>query len=294
MTTLVSRLTLTADVASSQGRDRFDIEIDERLLRRERRANLAGKLLLTRKLSALARGSVYRQELLEGTLATRQALNREEVSGVAELGYALTPRTSVAASSTLIEDRFFGVGVLGVRRARSSRHLLGMDFSEKAALKGWFRAGVRSVPTIGGPDGRQFTTLAAAGRLLLPLQTARLELSGERDFFYSGEAPAGVEAARSGYVLQRVRLDVTRELPFDLIGVVAIERGRSRHLLPGIHDGVYVRRGDNQIALSASVLARVRQTLKTGATIGWTQRRSNAPLASYEGLRYGLTAEWRP
>lgn len=288
------RLDLSADVATSEGRDRFDIEIDERLKRRERRAHAGAQLAFTRKLSASLRGGNFRQELLEGDRATKQALNREEISAMGELLYSVTSRTIFAASSALLEDRFFSQGGIGPRRARSYRHLIGLEFSEKAAITGSLRVGVRTVPSIVGPGGREFSTFAASGRLVLPLSTARIELSGERDFYYSAEAAVGAEAARSGYLQHRLRLDVVRELPFGLIGIAAVERAQARHPLAAFRDGFFFRRGDNQTGLSASVLAPLGHTLKAGATISWTRRLSNAPLASYEGLRYGVTAEWKP
>lgn len=293
----VGRATLFGGGGGSQARQRFSIELDERLLRQEKWATAGFGLRLRRKLQAILSGTgrvhTFGDLELRG-FNVKETLDRNSLTGNAQLRFALTPLTTFTASVDAIEDRFFNQTGDLPRKVRSFRYLGGFEFGPRALLNGSVLAGVREFPgtSAGAPPYRGPTLSVGAA---VPVGSSRLNAIAQRDVFY---ASTGVrtrdEQLRNTYVSSRYRGELAADLPFDLIGQGFGEYSEARFVLPGFVGGLRVRRVERAYSAGVSLLRRFGDKVRIGGAFTWTRRVSNLPGASYEGLRYGLQAEAAP
>jgi hypothetical protein len=99
---------------------------------------------------------------------------------------------------------------------------------------------------------------------------------------------------RNTYVSNRYtsRLDVF--LPFGLLGRGSFGFQNARYLIPYQIGEVSVRKVDHLYTVTGTLLRVVGRSLRVGGTLSWTRRVSAVASQSYQGLRYGVTAELAP
>ena len=87
------------------------------------------------------------------------------------------------------------------------------------------------------------------------------------------------------------------DLPLGLLGLASAGFEQSRYLLPYPYPDRHRPgrpRGPPLHAPASALVRRFGESLRLGGHVNWARRVSSLPLFSYEGLRYGLTAEIVP
>lgn len=292
------RLTLFAGGGGLQGKQRFSIELTQRVLRQEKWVTGGVDVALGGRVSTrfIASSRVYGfGSLVIGGEDIKERLDRRSVSGAAELRYDVTPKSTALVSAETIEDRFFSQTGDASRRTLSYRYLGGFELGERALVRGKLLAGVRRLPgslargglAYGGPT-LSVGADAPFGRL------GKLETLAERDVYYSAEGVRVQDVRlRSAYVYSRYRGELAFALPFDLVGRAFAEHQQARFLLPQDRTGSF-RRVDNVRTFGGSLLRRIGEGVRIGGMIAWSQRVSNVPGLAYRGLVYGAQAEVVP
>lgn len=288
------RLTLFAGGGGLQGKQRFSIELTERVLRQERWATAGLELALTSRIAARGSGSVRQYEfgsLLIAGEDIKQRLDRRSLSGAAELRYALTRKTKAIASAERIEDRFFGQVGNAPRRTLSYRYLAGFELGERALVSGRALAGIRQLPSGFGETAPGYHGPAIAVSAGLKLgRFGRLDVLGDRDVFYSAEGVRVQDLRlRSAYVYTRYRGEALVGLPLELLGSAFGEWQEASFLLPLRRVDAFTR-VDRVHTFGGSLLRRFGEGVRIGATVAWTQRVSNVESLAYRGLVYGAQA----
>jgi hypothetical protein len=281
----------------SESRQRFSIEIDQRVLRQERWGTAGIRATPTTRLSLSVSGTtrVYEFESrLVGGVNIKERLDRNELTGTAQLRYAVTPRTAIVASVYAIEDRFLRQPQEASRVSRSYRYLGGLEFSEKALIRGKVLAGVREFPASGSTPRYQGPALAVSASVPL-LQYGLLTAIAERDVFYA-LTPVAVasDRFRNSYVSTRLAGEAIVNLPFSLFGRGNFGLEQAKYLLPYPTGNGFAPRMDHLWTAGASLLRAFRTGVRVGGTVQWGRRVSSFPIYSYQGLRYGVQAEIVP
>lgn len=296
----LGRLLLFGGAGGASSRQRFSIEFDERIARRERwteaglRQGLSSRLSLG--LSGRSQVWEYRSFDLGGGQDLREILDRNSLTGSLEARYALTHKTTLVASAQLIEDRFLRPTRSGSQRARSYRYLGGFELGERALIRGKLLAGFREFPqtsAAGVPAYRGPVLLVSAD---LPLfRIALLRASAERDISYS-VTPTGSreERLRNTVVSSRYRGELLAELPFDLLASGYAEYLEARGVFPVRLGPALVRNVDHVWTVGGSLLRRFREGVFLGGTLAWSRRTGTLPGAGYDRLVYGLQAQVTP
>jgi hypothetical protein len=298
-----------------QFKQRYSIDLDERLLHQEAVAQAGLRWDLTRFFSATFIGTGRRQRFAYSpTLGTAVKENQDRDSLVAtvELRYALTPLTALLATGDAIEDRFPSVGQFrafpppdpapasalpALNRTRSYRALGGFELGRKASLTGRILAGLRVFPESQAGGLPAYQGLALSVRTLAPLPHARGNVSAnvERDVLYAAVGPVNLDdPARDAYVSLRVDTTADLELAFGLSVRPRFLFEQSRYLRPYGRGPETARRQDNYWQAGGSLLRRFGDSFRAGGTVEYVRRVSNIQLQSFEGWRYGLQAEYQP
>jgi len=294
----IGRFTFFGAGGGGQSRQRFSIDLDQRVLRHERWGSAGLTVNPTRRLSVTAFGTGRVHEyasLLVGGVNVKRSLDRNELTGSAQARYVLSARTTLVGSADVIEDRFLRQTRAVSRISRSYRYLGGFEFGEKALFRGRLMAGIRefpaslSAPTYRGP--------ALATSLTLPLlQYGLATVVAERDIFFalSPTTTLGRDRFRNTYLSTRYGVDAAVPLPFALLGRGNFGLEEAKYLLPYAVGGALGRRVDHLWTGGASLLRSFRRGVRVGGTIQWGRRVSSFPELSYQGLRYGVQAELVP
>lgn len=290
----VGRFTLFGGGGGGQWKQRFSIDLDERLLRQEKWATTGFLLKVRRKISVTLSGTgrVYEYEpsQVSGT-SVQRALDRNELTATAQLRYTLTSQTTLLASADAIEDRFLKQ-LVEPRITRSYRYLGGFEFGERAFINGKILAGFREIPS--GQRTAPYRGPALSVSASLPLlRLGRFTGLADRDVFYS-VGGAGIELVRNSYVSTTLRGEASFELPFRLIGIGFFGLQEAKYLLPYRSGNTFSPRVEHLWTSGGSILRRIGTTIRVGGTIAWERRVSTVPGSSYEGLRYGVQATVAP
>jgi hypothetical protein len=293
----VSRFTFFGAGGGGQSRQRFATDLDQRVLRHERWGSTGVTLAPTSRVSATVSGTgrVYEYaSLLVDGVNVKESLDRNELTGTAQLRYALTPRTTLVGSAEVIEDRFLRQTRAVSRVSRSYRYLAGFEFGEKAILHGKLMAGIREFPESGSAPSYRGPALATS--LSFPLlRYGLLTAVAERDIRYAlTPARLGPERFRNTYVSTRFGGEALLDLPLALIGRANFGLEEAKYLLPYPVGDALGPRVDHLWTAGASLLRSFRAGVRFGGTIQWGRRVSSFPGFSYEGLRYGVQAELVP
>jgi hypothetical protein len=294
----VRRFTAYGRLGGGQYRERFSIEVDERVLRQDGRvaAGFRGQVSRRLRLSLERLVESYRfGPSLGGTSATiRDALDRNSATTSLRVDWSLTRRTHATVSVDTIDDTFRVPRASGVRDVPSTRVLAGLETTARAPVTGRVLAGIRRFPIL-GPTGGAVTVPVVAVSLSAPVfDLARLALTADRDVLYSaGVGVAGRTSQDNAYAYGIYRVEAQTQLPGDLIVRSYAGVDRSSYLLP-TSPGDGARRSDVRWVVGGSVLRRLTEATRAGAFAEHAIRRSAVPGFSYEGWRYGLEVRVTP
>jgi hypothetical protein len=294
----VGPFTLFGAGGGGQSRQRFSIDLDQRVLRHERWGSTGLTITPTRRVSVTVFGTgrvyEYGSFVVRGA-NVKESLDRNELTGTAQVRYVLSRRTTLVGSADAIEDRFLRQPRAVSRVSRSYRYLGGFEFGEKALIRGKLLAGIREFPTsLSAPSYRG---PALATSLTLPLLHFGLgTVVAERDIYFAltPTTTLGPDRFRNTYVSTRFGGEAEVGLPFALFGRANFGFEEAKYLLPYLVEGAFGRRIDHLWTAGASVLRSFRAGVRVGGTIQWGRRVSSFPAFSYQGLRYGVQAELVP
>jgi hypothetical protein len=183
------------------------------------------------------------------------------------------------------------------RVRQSQRYLAGVELGSRALLVGKLLAGVRHFPGTLAQGSPPYEGPVVSADLALPLRSVRLRVQGDRDVQYAGSlVSVGPLRYRNAFVYERYRGEASFGLPLGLIGVVNGGFESARYLLPYPYpDDFHLRqRLDHRWTAGGALARQVGAQLRVGAHVQWVRRISTLTLFSYEGLRYGLSAEVTP
>jgi hypothetical protein len=288
-----------------QFRQRFSIDLDERLPRQEKHAYAGLRWQPSSRVSATAtgRGEVF--TFAPGTLrlggagSIKEAMDRNTLTGALELRYALTSKTTAVAIGEEQEDRFFSQPLdVPPRQRRSRRYLAGFELGERAAVSGRLLGGVRDYPGTLADGSPSYRGPVVVADLTLPVrERLRLRAVAERDVRYASSVVA-VDALRyrNAFVSARYEGQALADLPLRLVALVTAGYEDARYLLPYPYPDAtrLADRRDHRYTAGASLARRFGDSVRIGGHVSWARRVSTLPLFSYEGLRYGLDAEVLP
>jgi hypothetical protein len=295
----INRFTFFGAGGGGQSRQRFSIDLDQRVLRHERWGSTGVTVAATRRVSATVFGTGHVYEY--GSFVVRganvkESLDRNELTGTAQVRYVLSRRTTLVGSADTIEDRFLRQPRADSRVSRSYRYLGGFEFGGRALFRGKLLAGIREFPA--SPSAPSYRGPALATSLTLPLFHYGLgRVVAERDIYFAlfpTTTTLGPDLFRNTYVSTRFGGEAAVELPFALFGRANFGFEEAKYLLPYLVEGAFGRRVDHLWTAGASVLRSFRAGIRVGGTIQWARRVSTFPVLSYQGLRYGVQAELVP
>jgi len=289
------RAELSGELGWGQAKQRFSIDLDERLVHSDTRQGVAGRLRLSRKL-ALSASARWQSFDIEGPPAVQASLDHESLTLGLEAGYALTRRTQLAFRAERISDSFDQAIGSPDREVQSGRYMGGFSFDTRAVISGRLLAGVREFPGEEGSAAPPYTGPALDVSLGASLgRLGQLQLQAEREVQYS--ATPGVsqgELVRNSYATGRYRAQLQSELAFDLISRVFFQWQTGSYQLPYLVDGALVDRDATLHVYGFSLLKAFGPTLRVGGGYTWESRDSTLPGDSYRSSRYGIQAEYVP
>ncbi len=166
-----------------QYKQRFSIDIDDRVLRQEQWAQVGARLKLTRRISLTGTGSsrVYRFEsaVLRG-VDVKESLDRNSLSASLEGRLAITSLTTLLLSAEGIEDRFLSAGL-----STTPNVVLGVPTSDPLVVKDpaprvasspsatWAASSLASAPSSTARSSPATASFRARGARRLPPIAAR-------------------------------------------------------------------------------------------------------------------------
>jgi hypothetical protein len=280
-------------------KQRFTIDLDERLPYRDKSATVGADLKLGRKVTVTGGLETQRFDIDDAGTApgVAVALDRDTRTIRLEGRYALTRHTSAVASQEWIEDSFDEAIGAASADVQSRRFLAGFEFDSRGLL-GRFLAGVRDFPAQAGSAAPSYSGPALVASLAFPATSrARVRLDAEREVYYAarpGLQPDG-SLGRNSYVSWRSHGELAVELPFDLLarGLVGFEDASYR--LPTQADGTLAAdASSHRWTWGATLLRAFGRAFKLGGGITWEQRTGRAPTPPYHGTTWGLQAEFTP
>ena len=294
----IGRFTFFGAGGGGQSRQRFSINLDQRVLRHERWGSTGLTVAPTRRVSATVFGTGHVYEY--GSLVVRgvnvkESLDRNDLTGTAQIRYVLSRRTTLVGSADAIEDRFLRQPRAVSRVSRSYRYLGGFEFGEKALVRGKLLAGIREFPA--SPSAPSYRGPALATSLMLPLLHNGLgTFVAERDIYFALTPTTTVvsDRSRNTYVSTRLGGEAVVDLPFAFLGRAHFGFEEAKYLAPYPVGAALARRVDHLWTAGASLLRGFRSGVRVGGTIQWGRRVSNFLGFSYQGLRYGVQAELVP
>jgi hypothetical protein len=295
----VGRITLLGGGGGRQSKQRFAQDFDERLLQQEKWADAGLRLRITRKTALTVKGAgrvfLHESFLVQGAGDVRDALDRNTLSVVTQLRYALTRRTTALVSAEAIEDRFLHAPPDLARHVRSFRYLAGFEFGPRAAVQGQILAGLREFPARFSPGAPAYRGPALDVEAALPLRSVRLAGIARRDVYYSvSGARQRDDRLRNTYVSALYRGELATDLPFQLLGQGYVEFLSARSILPRQQGDHLVHRVDHTWTVGGSLLRRFGDGIKLGGTVAWSRRRSAFGGFDYLRFLYGLQGEVLP
>ncbi|HEX6737038.1 MAG TPA: outer membrane beta-barrel protein [Vicinamibacteria bacterium] len=294
--------TLFGGGGGGQFTQRFSIDVDERLKRQEKQGYAGATWRVTNRLSATAQGRREIVTFAPGTFRlggdVKEAMDRDTLAGTGQLRFALTNRTTLLASAETLEDRFFSQPIGGPRVRDSYRFLGGFELSTRAAISGKLLAGLREFPGTLAQGSPPYRGPIVSADVAVPLRPrARLHGIAERDVLYaSSVVELGPQRFRNAFVYTRYQGEALMDLPWGLLGLASAGFEQSRYLLPyPFPDKLTLAdRVDHRYTAGFSLVRRLGESVRVGGHVGWARRVSSLPFFSYQGVRYGLTAEVVP
>jgi len=291
----IGPLTAFGGVGGGRYRQRFSLEIDQRLLRHESNDTFGAKLHVGHRITATASqlSTTYTFDPtveLDGRPVS-VALDRDTVIRRIEVSFPLTRKTSLVPSVDLLEDRFLHPQPGLLPRTSSQRYAAALDFSDLAFLNGRVAAGVRHFSA--GQGVAPYDGLFLAVNVGMPfIAHTRLLLSSTRDVAYSATQATVPGSPRNTYVNSIHRAEVWLNLPLKMMARPFVGYAEARYLLPSDQAGTTPRL-DRALSVGGAVLRRLGDHVSMGVTAQHVTRKSPIDDHQYDGTVYGLTGEVR-
>jgi hypothetical protein len=291
----VGPATLFGGIGGGRYRQRFTLEIDDRVQRHETRDALGATLHIGQRValsgSQTRLEAIYDPEAVLDGQPISTSLDRRTTTRRAELSLPLTRKTSLVPFAEFIEDRFLSAPDTLKPSVRSERYGASLAFGELAFLNGTLSAGVRHFGQ--GEGVAQYDGLFLYINLSSPFVVGtRLFLSANRDVRYSA-LTAAAEGVRNTYVDSNYRADVVFELPLHLHGRVFGGYFETQYLLPLETDPVSASRREHGWLEGGALLRHFGRHLSIGVRAQHESRNSPVDGRSYGGVAYGLAGEVR-
>ena len=285
-------LTFFGGLSGARLRQRFSLEIDERIQRNESGSTFGATIRLRKKVALTASQinltSTYDPNAVFAGQPVSSTLDRDMQTRTVQLSVPLTRKTSLAPFVDLIEDRFLSAPEV-VPPVKSSRYGATFEFSELAFFNGLASVGIRhfegggSVPPYNGP----FLAVNLAMPFVLG---SRLQVTAARDVTYSAIPSAG-PGARQTYVTASYGATVIFELPLKLQGRIRGGYDETRYLAFQSAEGLAVPPGEHGDTVGAALLRHLGRHLSLGGEMRFVNRTSQVEGRSYSDRVYGVAGE---
>jgi hypothetical protein len=290
----VGPLTLFGGIQGARYRQRFSLEIDERIRRDESGHSFGATVRIRRQVTLTASQSnvtsTFDPEASFAGQPVSVALDRESQARTVQLRVPLTRKTSLAPWIDLIEDRFVGISSSAVPLVKSTRYGAAFEFSDLAFFNGRAAAGIRhyagggSVPRYDGPF--------LAVNLGMPFVLgSKLQLTATRDVSYSATPSAAGPAVRQTYVEGRYGASVSFELPWKLQGRVLGGYDETKYLPLAGADRSVVPPSERGDTVGGILLRHLGRHLSLGGIMRFVNRTSPIASRSYSDRLYGVTGD---
>lgn len=290
----VGPLTAFGGFGGGRYRQRFSLEIDERLLRHESNNTFGGALRLGQRVtvtgSQIATTYTFDPAAEVDGVSVSLSLDRKTVTRRLEVRLPLTRKTSLSPWVDVVEDRFLQSSPGFPTTVKSQRYAVALDFGELAFVNGRIAAGVRHFGSVDGvtPYDGLFLSISAS----MPfIADSRLTLSSNRDVAYSATpGPQGV-SIRNTFVQSVYRGEVACGLPWKLYARPFVGYAEADYLAAAGPADTVPERKDHTWIFGAALLRRLGSHASLGVTAQKEHRRSPVPGREYHGTLYGLTGE---
>lgn len=295
----VGPATLFGSVAAGRHKQRFSLEVDQRLDRTDQNVFGGLNLKLGRRLTLGGGVNSSTFDYQEGVQVAgdlvADSLDRDTRTYNGTLSYILTPRTTLVFGADVVEDTFADAPSVA-ETARSYRYTGGFSFAAGGLFTGQAHAGWRHFPQTRTEVVPAFDGLALgidltthAGRL------GTLALLASRDLNYAVQrVPTASGERRNSYVSERYGATLNTELPGSLLARGSLFFDRAQYLLPYLQAGQPLDRADKLRTVGVGLFRAFGPTFRVGGTIEWSRRESNAQTFSFQRRVYGLSAEYTP
>lgn len=282
--------------AASRGagrfRERFSLEIDERLSRDETVTALGGAFRV-RRISVGASRRVTKLAFARGRDGTLfdVTLDRNSTTDRFQVTLPITRQTALVPAADLVEDRFLHPASGLLPTVRSQRYGLAFEFGKLAFISGRVAGGIHRFGAGQGvaPYSGPFVEVNAGMPFLLG---TRLILDGKRDVTYAAAAAAD-PSSRNTAVSSVYRGELQFGLPWQMHGRAFTSYSGFDYLLPTVVEGSPMRREDSGWQYGGALLRRLGDYLSLGVTAQRVGRGSVVIGRSYRGWSYALAGEFR-
>jgi hypothetical protein len=134
--------------------------------------------------------------------------------------------------------------------------------------------------------------------VLVPLgRSGRVRVVGVRDANYASNfVDIGRLRYRNVFIYKRAQGQLSFDLPAAFLVTGTVSGEEARYALPYPYPDEFhvARRLDHRLTLGAALQRRFGETFRIGGYITWDRLVSTLPAYSYQGARYGLSAEIVP
>lgn len=298
----VGPLTLIAGASGGRQRQRFSIEIDDRIRRETRELRGGVGVSLGARTLLVLEGSTGGLRFDPSTARTpergteiKRALDRDTRQAEVELRYRLTDKTTLEITGTRREDEFL-FDPADRSAARLWQVLGGFRFARTALVSGRLQAGMVRVPDASDQAVPPWSGLALEASLARNLAWfARLQLDARRRISWAvSRGILATDQRRNSFVDESYAARVSLGLPLDAVLRTSVMRERALFVLPVVQAGREVDRVDRRLSVRTNLLWPVGQRLRLGFHVTWQRRTSTLRGVAYEGWLYGLAAEVVP
>jgi hypothetical protein len=285
-------LTAFTGIGGGRYRQRFTLEIDDRLKRHQSSDIIGATVRLGRRVSLTGSQtrttSTFDPEASVDGVSVSSRLDRKSVTRHVDVAIPLTRKTTLVPFADFIEDRFLNSPPGAAPTVDSERYGIGLTFSELAFLNGNFALGVRHFGASEGvtPYSGTFVSASLSSPFIFK---SRLIVSANRDVNYSVLDPTPLEEVRSTYVASTYRAQVIFELPLSL----------QARPLGGYVESKYIAEDEASTApprehgwvAGGALLRHFGRHLSLGVRAQYESRTSPEANRSYGGMAYGLAGE---
>ena len=291
------RLLAGAEHGYTRSFSRPSFEVDRRVQQDERRTRADLRLKVGQRVTFALEGTLSRQEVEQGATFLgsdlQRTLTRKNARGFFEMGYRLTPKTSLIVEADYQTDRF---RLDPSRDANSNRLGGGFNLESQTRLSGRAVGGLRSFRPRNAPglDVRKPYALVDLVYHFGP--RTRLGAAYIRDLQYSAFTPTG-DTPTVTLEAGHVRLEKGLGARFDVrlhAGVTRLVSDGAITLVPRPGSAVTGVRDDTVREAGAELGYTFRSRLRIGAGAAYTKRRSTFADLGIQGLLLGGTVTFTP